>query len=324
MKKGAVLVVGGAGYIGAHVCKLLHKKNIPLIVLDNFSTGHKDFVKWSPLIQADLSNKSAVESCFENYSIQTVMHFSALANVADSIINPAEYYQNNVVNTLSLLDIMRKYKVSKLIFSSTCATYGIPQTKTLSEDHPQCPVNPYGSSKLMVEQIIKDYAKAYGMHYGFLRYFNAAGADPDSEIGELHSPETHLIPLAIQTLQGKRGALTVYGNDYPTPDGTCIRDYIHVSDLADAHIKLLNYLQKENHSTAINLGTGHGNSVLEVLASIEVITGKKVPYAFGSRREGDPPILIASNSKAKEVLGWTPSYNLNEIILTAWQWHKHQ
>lgn len=322
MKKGGVLVVGGAGYIGAHVCKLLHKKNIPFIVLDNLSTGHKDFVKWSPFIHADLSDKTAIENCFKEYSIQTVMHFSAIANVADSVIDPASYYQNNVVNTLNLLDIMKKYQVFDFIFSSTCATYGIPQTDTLNETHPQNPINPYGVSKLMIEQIVKDYAKAYGLRYGFLRYFNAAGADPDAEIGEAHSPETHLIPLAIEALQGKRDALTVFGNDYPTPDGTCIRDYIHVNDLADAHIKLFHYLQAGNPNTAINLGMGHGNSVLEILATIETVTGKKVPYAFGSRREGDPPILVANNRKAQEVLGWAPEYTLEDIISTAWKWHQ--
>ena len=324
MKKGTVLVVGGAGYVGAHVSKLLHQKNIPFIVLDNLSTGHKDFVKWRPLIHADLSDKTAVERCFQEHSIQTVMHFSALTNVADSVIDPASYYQNNVVNTLNLLDIMRKYQVSQFIFSSTCATYGIPQTNTLSEDHPQSPVNPYGLSKLMVEQIVRDYAKAYGLRYGFLRYFNAAGADPDSEIGEVHSPETHLIPLAIEAMQGKRSALTIYGNDYPTPDGTCIRDYIHVNDLADAHINLFDYLQAGHPSCEINLGTGEGNSVLEILAAIETVTGNPVPHIFGPRREGDPPILVANNRKAKEVLGWSPTYTLNEIILTAWKWHKRQ
>jgi UDP-glucose 4-epimerase len=317
-----ILVVGGAGYIGSHTCKSLYEQGVPFIVLDNLSTGHNAFVKWSPLINADLADKSAVEECFKTYPIHAVMHFSAFANVGESVKNPSKYYQNNVANTLNLLDVMVKYKVKRFIFSSTCATYGIPQTDTLSETHPQHPISPYGRSKLMVEHIAQDYAIAHGLTSIFLRYFNAGGASIDSEIGERHDPETHLIPLAISA--GTTGLpLSVFGNDYPTPDGTCIRDYIHVTDLANAHIKALQHLEKTNKSDAFNLGTGRGHSVTQVITEIEAKLGRPVPITIGPKRVGDPPKLVANTQKATQILGWTPKYTLSDIIQSAINWHIH-
>ena len=324
VKDGMILVVGGAGYIGAHLCKQLHHKNYSFIVFDNLSTGHKHFVKWSQLVIADLNDKTAIESCFNTYPITAVMHFSAVANVAESVKNPQLYYQNNVVNTLNLLEIMIKYEVKTFIFSSTCATYGMPQQEMLTENHPQSPISPYGQSKLMVEQIVRDYAIAYHFNYAFLRYFNAAGADNDAEIGESHTPETHLIPLAIQAALDSTKCLTINGKDYDTKDGTCIRDYIHVNDLADAHILALDYLQKTKQNLELNLGTGTGHSISDIVTEVERVSGQKIRVKYGPKRAGDPPKLVADARLATKTLGWKPQYTLHQIIQTALKWHKTQ
>lgn len=315
-----ILVAGGAGYIGSHTLKQLAKK-YQTVTFDNLCAGHRENVKWGMFFEGDLADIESLRNCFRENAITAVMHFCAFANVGESVKEPEKYYQNNVANTLNLLSVMREFGVSYFIFSSTCATYGNPTTLTLSETHPQNPVNPYGTSKLMVEKIVKDYAHAYGIKYGFLRYFNAAGADPDGEIGEAHDPETHLIPLAIYAAQKKRDKLTIFGDDYPTSDGTCIRDYIHVNDLAKAHISALDHLKKGHENIELNLGTGVGYSVREIIAAVEKITGLPVPYEMGPRREGDPAVLVADNKKAKDVLGWEPTFTLEQIVQTAWQWH---
>lgn len=318
-----ILVVGGAGYIGAHTCKQLATEGIKHLVFDNLSQGHRAFVKWGDFFQGDLNNKADLSACFAKYDIDAVMHFSALANVGESVENPLHYYQNNVVGTLNLLEAMQTHKVKQFIFSSTCAIYGEPQHQTLSEDHPQNPISPYGKSKKMVEDIVQDYSKTQDMNYAFLRYFNAAGADPDGEIGEAHSPETHLIPLAIQSALGKQ-KLEVFGDDYNTPDGTCIRDYIHVNDLANAHIKALRYLQEKKQHLKVNLGSGVGYSVMEIIKEVERVSGKTVNYQVSKRREGDPAILLANTDRSQDCLGVKINYTLDEIIETAWNWHNTQ
>lgn len=317
-----ILITGGAGYIGSHVNKLLNQKGYRTIVFDNLITGHREFVKWGEFILGDLSDKEQIRFCFRKYPINVVMHFSAFAYVGESINNPARYYQNNVSNTLNLLEIMIEFDVKYFIFSSTCATYGIPKKIPITEDHPQSPINPYGKSKLMIEEILKDYDRAYGIKHINLRYFNAAGADPDGDIGECHNPETHLIPLAIYVALGINDHIKIFGTDYPTKDGTCIRDYIHVTDLADVHIKSMEYLISTNKSDSFNIGNGNGYSVKEVIDVIRKISKRNVKVIETERREGDPPVLISSNQKAEELLGWNPRYgDIETIIETAWRWH---
>jgi len=321
--EGFVLVVGGAGYIGSHVNKVLNRRRYKTVVFDNLVYGHREFVKWGEFILGNLSNKEQLRLCFKNYPIKAVMHFSAFTYVGESVLEPAKYYQNNLVSTINLLDVMREYDVKYFIFSSSCATYGIPQSIPITEEHPQNPINPYGKSKLMIEQILKDYDKAYGIKHVNLRYFNAAGADFDTEIGEWHEPETHLIPLILDVAIGNRDHIKIFGTDYDTPDGTCVRDYIHVMDLAEAHVLALEYLLNENDSDSFNLGIGRGYSVREVIDEAEKITDKKIKAIDWERREGDPPVLIASAEKAKKILGWKPQFdNLGIIISTAWKWHK--
>jgi UDP-glucose 4-epimerase len=315
-----ILVVGGAGYIGSHICKNLHKQGLAHVVFDNLSQGHRDFVKWGDFFEGDLSKKSDINACFKRYNIDAVMHFSALANVGESVEKPLLYYHNNVSASINLLEAMQEFGVKQFIFSSTCAVYGEPQSEKLSEIHPQNPINPYGNSKKMLETIVKDVSQSSGLNYAFLRYFNAAGADPDGQIGEAHSPETHLIPLAIEAAQGKR-TLNVFGNSYDTPDGTCIRDYIHVNDLATAHIKALQYLREKKENIAVNLGSGVGYSVMEIINTIAEITGNVVQYTITDRRPGDPAILMADTAAAKRVLDFETQYNLHDIIHSAWQWH---
>jgi UDP-glucose 4-epimerase len=252
------------------------------------------------------------------------MHFSAYAYVGESVKKPEKYYNNNVVNTLHLLDAMRRHDVKYFIFSSTCATYGEPEKMPIVEDMPQNPINPYGRTKLMVEKILEDYHRAYGLNYCALRYFNAAGADPDCEIGELHDPETHLIPLVLDAAIGKRRSISVFGTDYPTPDGTCVRDYIHINDLADAHIRALEYIRTNNCSEKFNLGNGCGYSVKEIIEMARKVTGKEIPVVYAERRPGDPPELIGSAEKAKRILGWEPKFDLESIMQTAWAWHQKQ
>lgn len=320
-----ILIVGGAGYIGSHTNKMLAHKGYQTVVFDNLVAGHRDFVKWGQFFEADLADIDQIHCCFSQYPIEAVMHFSAFACVPESVQKPDRYYRNNVVNTVNLLDVMRENDVRYFIFSSTCATYGPPQKIPMDETHPQNPINPYGHSKLMVEQILKDYDKAYGIKHINLRYFNAAGADPAGEIGERHDPENHLIPLAIFAALGQRDRIKIFGADYPTPDGTCVRDYIHINDLADAHIKALDYLKQNNCSDAFNLGNGTGYSVREIINQVKTVSGKDFKVEEVEPRPGDPPTLISSSQKAHDLLGWRPEFaDIETIIQTAWSWHRHE
>jgi len=318
-----ILIVGGAGYIGSHLNKEISKQGYETVVFDNLSYGHEKFVKWGNFELGDLGNIKDIRSIFRKYPIDAVMHFAAFTYVGESVEDPQKYYINNVKNTLNLLQVMLEENVKQFVFSSTCATYGNPVEIPITENHPQNPINPYGRGKLIVEQVLKDYSHAYGLKYASLRYFNAAGADPDCEVGELHDPETHLIPLILDVAAGKRDDIKIFGTDYDTPDGTCIRDYIHVTDLADAHILALKYLQDGGESDVFNLGNGNGFSVKEVIETARKITGKNIRAVEDERRPGDPPILVGSSDKAKKVLKWKPKYDdLYKIIETAWNWHK--
>lgn len=318
-----ILIVGGAGYIGAHVNKHLNLNNYETVVFDNLSYGHGEFVKWGKFVPGDLGNIDDIRGVFEKYPITAVMHFAAFTYVGESVEDPQKYYLNNVSNTLNLLRVMLEYDVKNLVFSSTCATYGEPVEIPITESHPQNPISPYGRGKLMVENILSDYSLAYNLKYVSLRYFNAAGADPDAEIGELHEPESHLIPLILDAASGKRESIGIFGTDYDTYDGTCIRDYIHVTDLADAHLKALQYLENGGNSDYFNLGNGSGFSVLEVIEKARQITGRKIDVVEEERRAGDPPVLVGSSDKIREVLKWKPKYNdLSLIISTAWKWHE--
>lgn len=314
-----ILIVGGAGYIGSHTVKLLQKRFYNCIVLDNLVYGHREAVKDCQFIQGDLMDKPTIQNIFNEHTIDAVIHFAAYAYVGESVAKPNKYYQNNVVGTLNLLDVMLEHKVKHIVFSSTCATYGEPQYTPIDEHHPQNPINPYGQTKLVIEQALEDYRKAYDFKYISLRYFNAAGCDADCEIGESHEPETHLIPLVLKTIKGLQPSLEVYGDDYNTPDGTCIRDYIHVEDLAVAHCLSLEKLNM--FSGCLNLGTGQGTSVMQIIEAAEKVSSKKCTLVIKPRRAGDPEKLFASNTKAKEVLGWEPKYkNIQDIIRTAWAW----
>ncbi len=294
-------------------------------MLDNLSTGHRWAVKWGPLVEGDLADRRLIRRTLENYHIDGVMHFAANAAVGESMENPYRYLHDNVTNSLELLEAMREARVGHIVFSSSCATYGVPRKVPISEAEPQTPVNPYGESKLYVERALKWYERAHGFGWVALRYFNAAGADPEGEIGEAHELETHLIPLAIEATLGQRPAVCVMGTDYPTPDGTAIRDYIHVADLADAHIKALEHLIDGGQNVALNLGTGRGHSVREVIAAVERAGGRPVPARESGRRQGDPPALVADTRLAQGMLGWSPRYvNLDAIVRTAWKWHASQ
>ena len=317
-----VLVTGGAGYIGSHVAKLLSAhKHIPITV-DNFSTGHPEAIKWGPGIRGNVGDQALMRRVFREYDIGAIMHFAGSAYVADSVANPREYFHNNVVETLALLQVALEANVKKIVFSSTCATYGIPQTLPIAEDTLQIPITPYGESKLFVEKILRHYAKAYGLRWAALRYFNAAGADPDGDIGERHNPETHLIPLVLQVAKGERDFIQIYGTNYQTPDATAIRDYVHVTDLAMAHLLAFERLNDGNLGFAVNLGAGRGISVAEVIATARRITGERIAVKAGPRRPGDPPELVASCTRAREMLGWMPRYSdPATIIQTAWNWH---
>jgi UDP-glucose-4-epimerase GalE len=318
-----VIVTGGAGYIGAHACKALAQAGYTPITYDNLVYGHPEAVKWGPLEEGDISDHHRLEAVLRKYNPSAVLHFAAYAYVGESVENPAKYYRNNAAGTLSLLESMRNCNIDKIIFSSTCATYGMPEQIPIQESHPQDPINPYGRSKLMIEWILQDFAAAYGLRFVSLRYFNAAGADPDAEIGEDHDPETHLIPLVLDAALGRRNRLEIYGADYDTPDGTCIRDYIHVSDLANAHLLALKYLNDGGQSDVFNLGNGNGFSVREMIAAAMKITGSNIPCRETDRRPGDPAVLIGSSDKIRNILGWEPRFNsLDTIINTAWQWHK--
>ncbi len=318
-----VLVAGGAGYIGSHTNKLFANSGYKTVVFDNLSNGHRRLARWGEFFKGDLANPADLARCFRKYKIHAVMHFAAFTAVGESVADPAKYYRNNVVCTLNLLDAMRAAGVKYLIFSSTAATYGEPVKLPIIESHPQNPVNPYGRTKLIMERAMADYAAAYGLKYAALRYFNAAGADPDGETGELHEPETHLIPLVLQAASGKRKSIKVFGGNYPTPDGTCLRDYIHVCDLAQAHLLALKYLERGGQNTGFNLGNGKGFSVLDVIKTAEQVTGKKIPVEMAPRRAGDPAVLVAGSARIKKVLGWKPQYPaLKTIVEHAWNWQK--
>jgi UDP-glucose-4-epimerase GalE len=315
----SVLVIGGAGYIGSHAAHALKRKGHEAIIYDNLSTGCESLASGFELIVGDIADSAKLKLALQR--VDAVMHFAAFAYVGESVINPRKYFQNNVIAGLSLLNAVVDSKVRKFIFSSTCATYGTPTKMPITEDIPRLPVNPYGVSKLTLEYALEAYDRAYGLRFVCFRYFNAAGADENGAVGEVHSPETHLIPSAFEAIRGERPALEIYGNDYPTPDGTCVRDYIHVSDLAEAHVLGLEYL-KGGSSAALNLGTGRGHSVKEVISAIERVSGSPVPKRFVARRAGDPPELIADPSRAEKLLNWRAKRPLDQIVSTAWKWEQ--
>lgn len=318
-----ILVTGGAGYIGSHTCKQLKAAGYTPVTFDNMVYGHEWAVKWGPLVKGDIQDRAALDAAFAKYAPAAVIHFAAYTYVGESVEDPGKYYRNNVYGTVNLLEAMRDHNCGNIIFSSTCATYGVPETMPMTEQLPQRPINPYGWTKLMIEQVLRDFEHAHGIKHMALRYFNAAGADPDGEIGEDHAPETHLIPLTVLAGLGRRGPIKIFGQDYPTPDGTAIRDYIHVTDLADAHVLGLGVLLDGGESRMINLGTGHGASVREVVDAVGRSLGSPVPAENAPRRAGDPPMLVADATRAKTELSWTPRYtNLDDIVGTACRWHK--
>ena len=327
-EKCTILVTGGAGYIGSHAVLALVAAGYEVVILDNLVYGHRDLVEkvlQVKLIQGDTSDRLLLSELFKSHDFAAVMHFSAYTYVGESVVNPDKYYRNNVIGTLVLLEAMLAASVKKLIFSSTCATYGVPQYIPITEDHPQHPISPYGTTKLIIEQILADFDIAYGFKSVRFRYFNAAGANPDGLLGEDHNPESHLIPLVLLTALGKREAISIFGTDYPTADGTCIRDYIHVSDLADAHVLGLEHLLKGGDSEVFNLGNGNGFSVREVIAAAKEATGINIPVKECDRRAGDSPILIGSSEKAREILHWRPRYpSIQDIVVHAWQWHQQR
>jgi UDP-arabinose 4-epimerase len=321
-----ILVTGGAGYIGSHTAKLLAVAGHEPVIFDDLSQGHEWAVKWGPLEQGSLSDPKRLAEVFAGRKMDAVVHFAANALVGESMTNPAKYFQNNTVGSLNLLNAMHEAGVGTIVFSSTCATYGNPVRVPIDETHPQAPVNPYGDSKLMVEKMLRWYGDSYGLRWMALRYFNAAGAAPDGEIGEDHDPESHLIPLVIGAALGTRPPVKIFGTDYPTPDGTAVRDYVHVMDLADAHVRAIDRLRAGTASQAINLGTGRGHSVREVVDTVARAGGRPVPAIEAPRRAGDPPELVAAPTLARDVLGWTCQYpGIETIVRHAWAWHqKHR
>lgn len=318
------LVVGGAGYIGSHTCLLLAERGYQPIVFDNFSNGHEEFVQWGPVEQGDIRDRARLDEVFAKHKPDAVLHFAALIEVGESVKNPLAFYENNVVGSLNLLAATIEAGVKAFVFSSTCATYGLPDQVPIDETHKQAPINPYGRTKWVVEQALKDYSQYAGLNSVMLRYFNAAGADFEGRIGEWHEPETHAIPLAIDAALGRRAGFKVLGTDYDTRDGTCVRDYIHILDLADAHVRAVDYLLNGGSTVELNLGTGNGTTVKELLDAISDVSGKPFPVEYTDRREGDSTTLVADNSKAKEVLGWEPKYSLKDIIQSAWNWHSQR
>jgi UDP-glucose 4-epimerase len=324
-KNKKILIVGGAGYIGSHMVLYLLEKGYTPIIYDNLSEGYREAILGGEFIKGDLDDSYKLREVFSSFDISAVMHFAAFCYVGESVKNPEKYYRNNVFNTYNLLNIMNEFHINKFIFSSSCATYGIPQKLPLTEDHYQNPINPYGNTKLIVEKILKDYDIAYNLKSISLRYFNASGADTKGRIGEAHSPETHIIPNVIESALGRKKDLKIFGNDYPTPDGTCIRDYIHVLDLAQAHFLALEKLFENNKTDFYNLGNGEGYSNNQIIQSVEKVSGQKVSFEYVERREGDPPILIGSSAKAIKELGWKPEFNtIDTIIETALNWHKNK
>lgn len=319
-----ILVIGGAGYIGSHMVRMLAKQGYNPVVFDNLSKGHREAVANYPFELGDLGDKARLTEVFKKYGIEAVMHFAAFAEVGESVKEPSKYYHNNVAKVLDLLDALVENDIKYFVFSSTAATFGEPVRPKIDESHPQNPINPYGNTKLMVEKILADFDTAYGLKATALRYFNASGADDSGEIGESHNPETHLIPIVLQAATGKRASIKMFGTDYPTPDGTCVRDYVHVNDLARAHILALEKMFKDNVSERFNLGSGNGFSVAEIVKEAKRITGIDFTVEKAPRRDGDPAVLVADSAKAERILGWKPQYNLTRIIETAWNWEQHR
>ena len=318
-----VLVIGGAGYIGSHMVKLLHNENHEVTTLDNLSTGYRDAVKYGSFIEGDIADSELLNQIFTSTTFDAVMHFASYIEVGESVINPSKYYQNNFINTINLMDAMVRHKVNRFIFSSTAAIFGDPEYSPIDEKHPKNPINPYGMSKLMVEHALADYEKAYGLQSVCLRYFNAAGSDPDGELGERHNPETHLIPLVLQAASGRREAISVFGQDYNTNDGSCVRDYIHIADLCKAHLFSLQGLLNGSGSKRYNLGNGNGYSVLEVIEVVKQVTGKNFNVICSDRRAGDPATLVADSALAKSELNWLPEFHdLSKIVEHAWTWEQ--
>lgn len=319
-----ILVIGGAGYIGSHMVRMLANQGYNPVVFDNLSKGHREAVANYPFELGDLGDKARLTEVFKKYGIEAVMHFAAFAEVGESVKEPSKYYHNNVAKVLDLLDALVENDIKYFVFSSTAATFGEPIRPKIDESHPQNPINPYGNTKLMVEKILADFDTAYGLKATALRYFNASGADDSGEIGESHNPETHLIPIVLQAATGKRASIKMFGTDYPTPDGTCVRDYVHVNDLARAHILALEKMFKDNVSERFNLGSGNGFSVAEIVKEAKRITGIDFTVEKAPRRDGDPAVLVADSAKAERILGWKPQYNLTRIIETAWNWEQHR
>jgi len=316
-----ILVTGGAGYIGSHCCKALAKAGHEPVVFDNLLTGHREAVTWGPLIEGDLRDAGTISDAIRTIRPEAVLHFAALALVGESVTHPERYYATNVLGSLNLLEAMRAAGVHSLVFSSTCAVYGEPERVPMTEELPRRPINPYGATKLACEMMMEDFGAAHGIRSVRLRYFNAAGADPAAEIGEWHDPETHLIPLVLDAALGRRPAISIYGTDYPTSDGTALRDYIHVMDLADAHLAALRHLMGGGVPAALNLGTGSGASVRQVIRTVEEVTGRRVPIEESPRRAGDPPALVADPARAEQLLNWRADKGLAAMIEDAWRWH---
>jgi UDP-glucose 4-epimerase len=319
-----ILVTGGAGYIGSHTCLDLSAKGFTPVVYDNLSNGHAEFAQWGPFEKGDIRDRAKLDAVIAKYNPKAIVHFAAAIEVGESVRDPGSFYENNVAGTISLLRAAQGAGINKIVFSSTCATYGIPTSVPMSETHQQMPINPYGRSKLIVEQILRDLDRHQGFRSFILRYFNAAGADLKGRIGEWHSPETHAIPLAIETAMGRRDHFQILGTDYKTRDGTCVRDFVHVLDLADAHTRAIQHLLTHETSHALNIGTGHGVTVKELIETIKDITGRNFEVRYGPPREGDSPILVADNALAKQTIGWSPRHDLNSIIATAWDWHSNR
>ena len=323
--KPAILVVGGAGYIGSHMVLDLLRAGYPVVTLDNLSRGHRELLPGGDFIEGDLGNPADLKAVFSKYPVKAVMHFAAHSQVGESVEKPLEYYRNNVANTITLLEAMQEAAVRHFIFSSTAAVYGEPVETPITEDHPCSPTNPYGATKLAVERLLQDVSQASGMSYSILRYFNAAGADRSGDIGERHQPETHLIPLVLQVATGERESISIFGEDYPTPDGTCLRDYIHVSDLTQAHLLALEALLNGGGNSTYNLGNNTGYSVNQIIETARTVTGHPIPATSCERRPGDPAVLIADSTRIREELGWRPEYeSIEEIISTAWVWQQKE
>jgi UDP-glucose 4-epimerase len=318
-----ILVAGGAGYIGSHTCLDLFNKGFTPIVYDNLSNGHAEFAKWGPLEIGDIRDRNKLDEVLRRYKPEAIVHFAAAIEVAESVQNPGAYYDNNVGGTIGLIRSAQAAGIDKIVFSSTCATYGIPSSIPMNEAHAQSPINPYGRSKLIVEQILKDLDLYQGLRSFILRYFNAAGADPEGRIGEWHSPETHAIPIAIETALGRRPHFQVLGTDYDTRDGSCVRDFVHVLDLADAHTRAIEHLLNNGTSHALNLGSGDGTTVKELLQAVQHVVGRDFEIKYGPRREGDSPALVADNALARQTIGWSPRHDLKSIIASAWNWHSN-